>query len=41
MSGGNVRSAHNQVVGNYNDNGFDMSFNQNINMPVLILPNMY
>lgn len=41
MSGGNVRSAYNQVVGNYNDNGFDMSFNQNINMPVLILPNMY
>lgn len=41
MSGGNIRSAYNQVVGNYNDNRFDMTFNQNINMPILVLPDMY
>ncbi|EJT0492665.1 hypothetical protein QJ279_001805 [Salmonella enterica] len=41
MSGGNIRSAYNQVVGNYNDNRFDMSFIQNINMPILVLPDMY
>ncbi|EDV8016931.1 hypothetical protein AXM00_000998, partial [Salmonella enterica subsp. enterica] len=41
MSGGSIRSAYNQVVGNYNDNRFDMTFNQNINMPILVLPDMY
>ena len=41
MSNGNVRSAYNKVVGNYYSNGWDMTRNRNITMPILILPNMY
>ena len=41
MSGGSVRSAYNRVFGNYFSNGWDMTRNRNITMPILILPNMY
>ena len=41
MSGGSVRSAYNRVFGNYYSNGWDMTRNRNITMPILILPNMY
>ncbi|MGJ51691.1 hypothetical protein D9F60_02700 [Escherichia coli] len=41
MSGGSIRSAYNRVFGNYKVSGWDATFNQNISMPLLILPNMY
>ena len=41
MSGGSVRSAYNRVFGNYFSNGWDMTRNRNITMPILIIPNMY
>ncbi|MDM3271753.1 DUF6453 family protein, partial [Citrobacter sp. Ce129] len=41
MSGGNVRSAYNKVFANHNSGSWDMSRNRNINMPILIIPNMY
>ncbi|HHF8095185.1 TPA: DUF6453 family protein, partial [Escherichia coli] len=41
MSGGSVRSAYNRVFGNYYSNGWDMTRNRNITMPILIIPNMY
>lgn len=41
MSGGSVRSAYNRVFGNYYSNGWDMTRNRNITMPILILPDMY
>ncbi|EBM9948490.1 hypothetical protein T029_20035 [Salmonella enterica subsp. enterica serovar Give] len=41
MSGGSIRSAFNRVFGNYSVSGWDATFNRNIGMPLLILPNMY
>lgn len=41
MSGGSVRSAYNRVFGNYFSNGWDMTRNRNITMPILVIPNMY
>lgn len=41
MSDGYVRSERNIVAGNFYNQGFTADFNQNISMPLLILPAMY
>lgn len=40
-SGNNIRAGLSRVVGNYYNQGFDNRFNQNIAMPILVLPPMY
>ncbi|WP_089669727.1 DUF6453 family protein [Escherichia coli] len=40
-SGGYVRSAYNKVFGGTPSNGWDASYNMNINMPMILLPDSY
>ena len=40
-SGNNIRAGLSRVVGNYYNQGFNNNFNQNIAMPILVLPPMY
>ena len=40
-SGSNIRAGLSRVVGNYYNQGFNNNFNQNIAMPILVLPPMY
>lgn len=40
-AGGNIRAGLNRVIGNYYNQGFNNNFNQNISMPILVLPPMY